>query len=271
MLPVSSFTSLVITTYNSPQLLEIVLKSVMRQTRMPLEVIIADDGSGEETRLLIEQYKEIFPVPLRHSWIEDKGFRAARSRNMAIKKAKGEYIIILDGDILICPHFIEDHELLMKKGQFVAGSRAYLSQKQTELRKQTKNTHIHFFSAGLKRRFILLRLPFAHNWLKGHSGLSRARSCNLAFWKSDFLKVNGFEEAFEGWGYEDHEFVQRLYNIGIQRKNTKLLASAIHLYHQVRKENRLYQKNREILQRTIQEKRTRAERGVENDEKTSYE
>lgn len=254
--------SLVVTTYNSPAFLELVLKSVLDQRTLPREVVIADDGSTEETRLLIEKYREKCPVPIVHSWIPDEGFRVAKARNEAIAKAKGEYIILIDGDMLLTPHFISDHIRLMKSGQFVTGSRARLKEKATAQRCLTRNAKIHFASAGLSRRLVLLRIPWMHNFIRGHRGLRNARSCHMAFWKNDYVKVNGFEEAFEGWGYEDSEFVQRLYNNGLVRKNAKLLAPAVHLFHKEKSTERA-EANRAMLNNTINSRKLRADRGVD--------
>lgn len=262
MTKIASEISLVITTYNSPVFLEIVLKSVLRQHVFPREVIIADDGSGEETRSLIERYKEIMPVPLVHSWIPDEGFRVAKSRNVAISKASGDYIVLIDGDMVLTPHFIKDHRSLMKGGQFVAGSRARLKKKATERICVHKDQRIHIWTKGLGRRLVLLRMPFMHRLIKGKTGLAHARSCHLAFWKSDFMAVNGFEEKFVGWGYEDSEFVQRLYNNGLQRKNAKLLAGAVHLYHEGKAMNHA-DNNLEMLKQTVASGRKRAECGVD--------
>lgn len=254
--------SLVITTYNSPIFLELVLKSVLKQRVFPSEVVIADDGSTDETRLLIDNYRKSFPVPLVHSWIPDRGFRVAKARNVAIAKAQGDYIILIDGDMLLTPHFVEDHIRLMKAGRFVTGSRARLKEKATAQRCANRNADIHIASYGLSRRLVLLRIPWMHNFIRGHRGLRNARSCHMAFWKNDYVKVNGFEEAFEGWGYEDSEFVQRLYNNGLERKNAKLLAPAIHLYHAEKSTERA-EANLDMLNGTINSKKLRADRGVD--------
>lgn len=262
MIKIAPEISLVITTYNSPAFLELVLKSVLRQHVFPLEVIIADDGSGEETRQLIDRYRKIMPVPLIHSWIPDEGFRLSKSRNVAIVKAKGSYIVNIDGDMVLMPHFIEDHRSLMKENQFVAGSRARLKEKETLRHCENLNAEFHLWSKGLGRRLVLLRIPFMHYWIKGRSGLSRARGGHLAFWKKDFMEINGFEERFNGWGYEDSEFVQRLYNKGVMRKNAKLLAGTVHLYHKEKTDDRA-SKNMELLQDTIENSNKKAILGAD--------
>lgn len=262
MVNVAPSISLIVTTYNNPLFLEIVLKSVLRQSVYPKEVVIADDGSGTETKKLIEHYQQIFPVPLVHSWIPDCGFRLSMSRNKAIVKATGDYIVMVDGDMVLTPHFIKDHQKLMQQGFFVVGSRAPLSENATRRRLQTLDPVFYFWSSGLMKRLVLVRIPFLSTWLKGKSGISRARGCHLAFWKKDCVTVNGFDENFESWGYEDSDFFQRLLNIGINRKNTKGMAGAVHLYH-VEVDRVNAGKNWQMLQETIALKRTRARKGID--------
>ena len=254
--------SLIVTTYNNPPFLEMVLKSILKQRVCPKEVVIADDGSGVETKELIDRYRQLFPVPLIHSWIPDQGFRLSMSRNKAIAKATGDYIVMIDGDMVLTPHFIKDHQKLMRKGFFVVGSRAPLDEKETRRRLQTLNPVFHFWSRGLMKPQVLVRIPFLAAWLKGKSGITRAKGCHLAFWKEDCVKVNGFDENFASWGYEDSDFFQRLLNIGIKRKNAKGMAGAVHLYHP--EENRVNaSKNWQMLQDTIALKRTRARKGID--------
>lgn len=262
MKTVANEISLVITTYNNVPFLEIVLKSVLRQCVFPREVIVADDGSTGETRELIDRYRSLLPVPLIHSWIPDEGFRVAKSRNMAIAKATGEYIVLIDGDMVLTPHFIADHRQLMRAGRFVAGSRARLNEKATRVRCERRDDRIRIWSPGLSRRLVLLRIPSMHRLIKGREGLKNARSCHMAFWREDFVRANGFEEAFEGWGFEDSEFVQRLYNNGLVRKNAKLMAPAVHLYH-VEKSAEHTERNRKLLNATISSGKRRATRGVD--------
>ena len=123
--------ALVIATYNWPCALDFVLQSILKQTILPTEIIIADDGSLGDTATLIDIYKEIFTVPLRHIWQEDKGFRKARILNKAIMSSTCEYIIQIDGDVLIDKHFIEDHIWIARRNYFVRGSRAMLDEKAT--------------------------------------------------------------------------------------------------------------------------------------------
>ena len=119
--------TLIISTYNSPNMLRLCLMSVAKQTVMPDEIIIADDGSTDETRKLIEEMAKSLPCPVKHAWQEDRGFRLAESRNNALRMCQGDYVVFIDGDIIMERHFIEDHKRLAEKGFFVVGSRSKLS------------------------------------------------------------------------------------------------------------------------------------------------
>ena len=101
--------TLIITTYNWPDSLLLVLKSILNQTVLPDEIIIADDGSGSETRELISKFKKDTNLNIIHSWQDDIGFRAAKSRNNAIIESTGDYIVLIDGDVILHPNFLEDH------------------------------------------------------------------------------------------------------------------------------------------------------------------
>ncbi|MEF1211136.1 glycosyltransferase [Vibrio alginolyticus] len=116
-------TTLIITTYNWKEALKAVLESVKRQTVLPDEVIVADDGSRDDTKAMIDQLRDGFPVPLIHSWHEDNGFQLSMSRNRAIAKASGDYLIMIDGDMVLSQTFIESHKQVAKPNWFVQGGR----------------------------------------------------------------------------------------------------------------------------------------------------
>jgi glycosyltransferase involved in cell wall biosynthesis len=226
--------ALLISTYNWPEALELVLKSILKQSKMPDEVVIADDGSTNETRRLIEQYAKLFPIPVKHIWHEDHGFRKSIILNKAVKQINAEYIIEIDGDILIHQNFISDHVKSAEKGYFVQGSRAMLNEKKTTEMLRSKDVKLSFFSAGLKNRFNALRAPFMKKIFDiGLSDPFHIKGCNLAFWKSDYIAVNGYYNSFKGWGGEDYEFGARLLHAGVRRKRLKWAALAFHIHHHI--------------------------------------
>ena len=115
-------TSLIISTYNWESALEQCLASVLKQTQLPDEVIIADDGSGPETKALIDEWAARLPYPIRHVWHEDQGFEKCRILNTAIESSDSEFLIFMDGDVLVHPDFLKRHYDLCMKGRFSTGS-----------------------------------------------------------------------------------------------------------------------------------------------------
>lgn len=224
--------TLVTPTYNWPQALELLLLSAAQQTVLPNEVIVADDGSREDTRELIKKFQETFPVPLIHVWHEDIKNRKPAIMNKAIARAKYDYIVEIDGDIIMNRHFIEDHLTYAEKGQYLFGSRVNIQEGLLPELFEKKITHFDFFSKGIKKRTRALRLPFFMNFTKTINERSdKLRGCNMSFWKKDFIAVNGFNEGLTGWGQDDSELIERLHNLGIVGKRLKHTGIAYHIYH----------------------------------------
>lgn len=229
-LPLSS---LIISTYNWPEALELCLLSVASQKILPTEVIIADDGSGEDTKSLIERFKKTLPVPLIHVWHNDKGFRKAEILNRAIKATSSVYVIQVDGDVILHPYFIADHLEIAEKNTFVRGTRAHLTKKMTKEIIISKQTDLNAFSKGVYHRLNALRLPILKTLGIRKEMRSRSvRGSNLAFWKSDFVLVNGYNNDLQGWGHEDEELAARFINNKIIKKIVKLSAVQFHLHHE---------------------------------------
>ncbi len=243
--------SLIITTYNWPEALELVLTTAVKQSVQPNEIIIADDGSAKDTKLLVNTFSKKTSVPIVHSWQEDDGFRLSKSRNLAIAKAKYEYVIVIDGDMLLHTDFIKDHKKCAKRSVYVQGSRALLQLEFSKNIIRTKEIKWpSIFSNDVKNKLNTLRVPFlsAIFCKKNNQNTSRIRGCNFSLFKEDIVKINGFNEEFTTWGKEDSEFVQRLFNIGIYRNNLKFSALQYHLHH---KEGDANDENISILNNTI--------------------
>jgi len=255
-------TSLIITTYNWKEALELSLLSAFKQSQLPCEIIIADDGSDNATRETVAGLTKGSPVPLIHSWQQDKGFRAARSRNKAIAKATGDYLILIDGDIIMEHHFIADHILAAKSGFFVQGTRVILNEQTTQRALQQKEIQICAFTPGIENRKNCLRSSLLSKIFSISSrSLSGIKTCNFAFWKKDAEGVNGFNEEFLGWGREDSEFTARLLNKGIRRQNLRFNAIAYHLYHRINSRQSL-DINDAILAHTCDQHLTWCDKGL---------
>lgn len=255
--------TLLVATYNWPEALGAILRSVAAQTLLPREVVIADDGSGEPTRALVRSFTAGFPVPIRHVWQPDEGFRAGQIRNKAVAASSGEYVVQIDGDMVLHPEFLRDHVEAARPGRFIGGSRVVLGPEATR-RVIAGGPRPGPFSADERNRLNAVRLPALGRALARvvtPRSLASIRGCNMSYWRSDFLAVNGYDEAYVGWGREDTDLVVRLHQHGLERTFFKLRGIAYHLYHDEKSRSQLA-RNDELLRRAQVGRSPRCERGV---------
>ncbi|MRW92591.1 glycosyltransferase [Duganella sp. FT80W] len=256
----SALISVVITTYNRPDALTAVVQALFTQDNLGFEIIIADDGSGHNTQQAVAALQARSPVPLRHVWQEDLGFRAARARNLGTLDAKGDYIIFLDGDCVPQRDFISQHRKLAQAGYLVQGSRILLNQQATA-RVLSQPLDLQALSAGEKLAWrrsgalnkvlpLLLSLPDIGRTSTRFSW-RRIKSCNLAVWRVDLERVNGFDESFLGWGHEDSDLVVRLYNAGVMRKDGAYATEVFHLWHKEAARDQETSNRAVVLQRAV--------------------
>src|SRR5215831_6777683 len=206
--------SVIVTTYNREDALEAVLSALSRQSDRGFEVVVADDGSRPLTAALVERWRPRLGVPLDHVWQMNSGFRAAEIRNRAILVCRGDYCIFLDGDCIAPADFVATHRELAERGWFVTGNRVLLSPALT--------------AAVLRDD---LRLPLGPLRKLRSRQWRGARSCNLAVWRSDLDRVDGFDACFSGWGREDSDLLIRLLRCGLRRKDGRFATGVIHLWH----------------------------------------
>ncbi len=224
--------TLIISTYNRPDALAKVLSSVAMQSRQSDQVIVADDGSNADTSAVVKSFEGKIKN-LLHVWHEDNGFRLAAIRNKAIQSATGDFLSLIDGDMVLHPDFLKTIYYLAKKNTYLQGKRVLLNEQMSNELIEGKRDRVHFFTAGIKNRFNTISQLFLSKIIsKKYNSIKSVKGCSMHFWKEDAVKINGFNEAFIGWGREDSEFLCRLLNAGIKRKNIILGAVAYHLYHQ---------------------------------------
>jgi glycosyltransferase involved in cell wall biosynthesis len=262
--------SVIVTTYNREDALDAVLRSLARQTDRDVEVVVADDGSGPATADLIESWKGRLGLPLRHVWHEDRGFRAAEIRNAAVASSRGAYCLFLDADCIARADFVAVHRRLAERGWFVAGNRALLSRALTE-RVLRERLEPELWSAaawlrermrgGLNRLPPLLSLPLGGLRKLRAAAWRGARSCNLAIWRSDLERVDGFDAAFAGWGREDSDLLIRLLNAGVRRKDGIFATGVLHLWHPEADRSQVDANDR-MMQDAVQTRRIRAQQGL---------
>lgn len=224
--------SLLITTFNRPQALNLVLESVMRQSLAPDEVVLCDDGSSVDTTMLVRYWER--KLQIRYAWQPDRGFRAARSRNLGVCKSNASYVVWIDGDCLLPPRFLENHLRLAKSGHLVSGGRHLLSNTETQklldgvLRVESTFSHWKFRSLSMG----VLRDLHRGAW-------ETVRTCNVGLYRDDLEAIGGFDESYIGWGREDSDFVLRLIHQGVKVRSGRLSACVAHLHHSERPRDQL--------------------------------
>jgi len=267
---VTELISLIVSTYNRPDALGAVLRSLSRQTDKDFEIVVADDGSGPQTRELIGGWMQKAGVPLRHVWQEDRGFRLAEIRNRAIAASAGDYLIFLDGDCIAPPDFIAAHRGLAEPGYFVGGNRVLLSERLTH-DILMNNLEPEGWALGtwamrrangdINRLLPLLSLPLGLLRKRLSNEWQGVRGGNFAFFRADLDRVDGFETSFVGWGLEDSDIVIRMIRAGVKRKDGRFATGVLHLWHPETDRVQL-PANQARLDKLIASKRVRALRGL---------
>ncbi|SDS59438.1 hypothetical protein SAMN04515667_2528 [Formosa sp. Hel1_31_208] len=256
-------TTLIIPTYNWPEALELVLLSVKRQTQVTDEVIIADDGSIEATKRLVERFQKDFPTTLRYLWHEDDGFRKGVIVNKAVASATGDYIIQIDGDCILHKRFLEDHISAIEKNTYLYGSRVSLKEFSVSQLYRKKQIDFSVFSKALTKRGRSLYIPLLAKRYKRELPMSKkVRGCNLSYWKQDYINVNGYNEDIFGWGREDTELVVRMVNNQVFGKRLKFRGIVFHIWHNEFSKDRLT-KNHDIQAETINNQIVWCKNGVD--------
>ena len=259
----ASSLALIINTHNQPEYLERVLRAVERQDSKPEEVILADDGSGPETREIFQRWQETKAWRGIHAWQEKQGFRRSRILNIAIAKASSDYLVFLDGDTVPHPSFIADHREAARSGYFVQGHRALIERKAADWFGEgdfSADRRRALWSGQLKGLKSAFRWPLPLARVRGD--LRGIRGCNLGIWRGDLVVINGYNEAFEGWGREDSELATRLKNSRVLRLDLRGRALCYHLWHPPANREGLSINDR-LLQEAIESRSTRCQRGLD--------
>ncbi len=264
--------AVIVATYNRPDALAALLDAYEEQTDRAFEIIIADDGSADDVRGLVESRIRRAPFPLSHLWQEDRGFRAAKIRNRALAATRAEYVIFTDGDCVPPPDFVAQHRRLAERGYFLSGNRVLLGPGFTErvLRQGIpvhRWTRTQWFAAWLRRdvnRFVpLLRLPDGAFRRSRPGRWEGVKTCNFSAWRSDLLAVNGLDETYAGkWGLEDSDLVIRLLHAGVKHKSARFAAPVFHLWHR-ESDHSGFAENQRLLAKLIASPRSRAPLGVD--------
>jgi glycosyltransferase involved in cell wall biosynthesis len=232
--------SVIVATYNWPEALAVCLGSLLHQDVGGFEIVVADDGSAPATAQGIAALARGAPVPVRHVWQPDDGFHAAAARNKGILAARGEYLIFLDGDCLVLPDFVRTHLALAEGGYLVSGRRSWLRPALTQSlltdpQAPRPRGRWAWFGRALAnqctRPIQFLHLPMQRLRYFQARRWRGVQTCNLGVWRTDAMRVNGFDERYRGHGGEDADFVIRLLRAGVARKRGDYASIVLHLDH----------------------------------------
>jgi len=267
---VTELISVIVATYNREDALEAALRGFSRQQDRRFEIVVADDGSGTATADVVKSWQGRIGVPLMHVWHEDRGFRLAEIRNRAILASKGAYCVFLDGDCIPCADFVAAHRALAEPGWFVAGNRVLLSRELSarvlceHLEPETWGTTGWLrarFGGEVNRLAPLLRLPLGALRKLQSKAWRSARGGNLAIWRADLDRMDGFDAVFSGWGREDSDIVIRLLRAGVRRKDGRFATGVLHLWH-AENDRRGLPENQARLNDLMRGDRVRATQGL---------
>ncbi len=262
--------AVIVTTYNRPDALAAVLAGYFDQTDCDFELLVADDGSGDDTRLLVESRASRAPFALHHVWQEDVGFRAGAARNRAVSRTQADYLIFVDGDCVPARDFVRRHKALAEKNCFLSGNRVLLSESFTQ---QILAGQLPVQQWGalrwlwawmmrdVNRLLPLLMLPDAPFRKRAPQKWEGVKTCNLSLWRADFMHVNGFDESYSGWGLEDSDLAIRLIHAGVSHKSARFATPVFHLWHRENDRSRLPE-NQKLLDEIIASDRIEARLGV---------
>lgn len=243
--------SLIISVYKKIRELELLLTALKSQTDKDFDVIIADDGSGDEMKNFVSGFSNDCGYGISYITQEDKGFRKNKILNEAVVYSESDYLIFLDGDCIPHRDFIKAHRVNACENTVLTGRRVHLSRKLSEridvgfiisdgFRKLSRKAFADSFGGDnptttaeegfVIKSSLIRRLTSARN--------SRIVGCNFSVWKPMLLKINGFDENYTGAGIgEDTDIEYRLGLTGAKFKSVRNLAVVYHLYHSKTKES----------------------------------
>lgn len=232
--------SVIITTYNSEEWLQKVLVGYSVQTEPNFEVVIADDGSTEKTKAIIESFQSQFKFSIVHVWQEDNGFQKCKILNKAILKTNSDYLLFTDGDCIPRKDFVAQHLKHQEEGYFLSGGYFKLPMETSQkislenIQNQDCFSISWLIKNGVSKTFKLSKLTkislFATfmNWLTPTKRTFNGH--NTSCFKKDLIAVNGFNEEMQ-YGGLDREVGERLFNFGILSKQIRYSAVCLHLDH----------------------------------------
>jgi len=269
--------TIIVPTFNRPEALRLCLKSLARQSMMPSEVLVADDGSSSETRDAVQEMQrslyDFFPII--HVWQEDIGFRKPKILNESVRKATGDYLVFIDGDCMAHRHFIRAHVEHSDPAAILGGKRVEIGRMLTE-QLLKEGVVLNSFSprlimdslTGNSRKVeesIQIKNPLLRRIMhRDQITDDGIWGCNFSLYKDLFMEINGCDEDFLDGSLEDNDLGIRVLNLGKQVRSVRGLAIVLHLWHPSSWsfEGDKYRYNNQIIKRRIELKERSCKNGI---------
>lgn len=270
--------SVVLTTYNNPRALELVLCGLARQRGSSFEIWVADDGSLPETGEMVRAFAATVPFPVHHVWHEDRGFRKMRILNATVPQVHADYVVLLEGDCIPNPDYVAVHLRWRRPGAFLYGHRVFLDARTSSALRAEEvragrepggalRNVVRSFRGRARRGYNALRLPVpALRLSQALLGVARPvmRGMNFSAWKADLVAVNGWNEEYAGWGREDDDLVARLQFHGLRGRSVRFGAILYHLDHPLRRDPAVLAANDRIYREVVRREEPVCRRGMRN-------
>jgi glycosyltransferase involved in cell wall biosynthesis len=233
-------TSVIITVYNRPLMLRACLRAIAIGSARCDEVVVSDDGSDPESAGIMRGFFSEFSFPIRYIRQEHEGFRAAAARNNGIRESSGDYLVLIDCDMLLLPDALECHFSRARRGCFLAGNRAFLDKSFSSLAingSLNRETLEDLWLRADKSHIGPVARQFERNRVLRKLGLARRHKpkilgCHFSLFREDVERINGFDQRYVGWGYEDDDFSMRLHKAGVRGFSVIREARALHVWHE---------------------------------------
>ena len=232
--------SVIIAVFNRPEILLKALASINAQSVKPFEVVLADDGSGEDIAGIVQKNKNRFEFAIKHVYQPDKGFRLAKARNNAIRNAEGDYLVFWDQDVLATKNYLKTFSDRFRASEFLippdpvrltAEQTAAVTDRMIESCDYAQIVTTGQIRALRRRVYKDWYYYFETRYIKRNSYKPKVRGGILGIAKKDILLVDGYDENYQGWGAEDDDLGRRLYRAGIRGRNVFHKEYPLHLYH----------------------------------------
>ena len=236
--------SVVVAIYNDLEALDLVLKSLLSQSHLPDEIIVAEDAEHSHIKEYIEQLNNNKVIHLTQN---DDGWRKERALNNAIKASSADYLIFIDGDCVPYHTFVQSHLQLSKTNTVLCGRRTGPGPKFSARLRQGELSVDDFQKDYLKNYFALIKDEISHYdeglYFSPESFIfklihrygrknSHILGCNWSCFKKDLEKINGFDEDFVlPTAGEDTDIERRMRHFGIEMRSCRNAANVVHLYH----------------------------------------